>query len=298
MIIPTFLKWAGGKRKILDKIDQHLPEKIDKYYEPFLGGASVFFYVKQKYNPKFCMISDINKDLVETYKAVRDTPKELIKNLKYFKKRNSKTFFYQVRKKFNEKKFLGIKGNAAFIYLNKTCFNGLYRVNSKNEFNVPCGGYKNPEIFNEETIMFASKLLRGVKIICQDYEEIKNYVEKNDFVYLDPCFDPLKKTSFANYTPKRFSNEDNKRLALFVAEMHRRGVKILFSNNITENIKRFYRPKDGFIRIKIYSFRSIGSLGNYRSRVPEFLIKNYLNSPKNLPLNPPTLKNSHAFPQT
>lgn len=273
--IPTFLKWAGGKRKILLEIDKHIPFKINRYYEPFLGGGSVFFYIKQKYNPKFCMISDVNKDLIDSYINVRDNPKKLMQLLKYFKKNNSKKFYYKIRKLFNEHKIEGIKRSAAFIYLNKTCFNGLYRVNSKDEFNVPYGKHKNPEIFNEETILFASELLQGVKIIRQDYEKIKRFVKKGDFVYLDPCYDPLKKTSFANYTPKKFSSEDNKRLSMFVAELNGKDVKVLFSNNITENVKRYYKKEDGFKQIIIYSFRSVGSREDYRGIMPEFLIKNY-----------------------
>lgn len=275
MIIPTFLKWIGGKRKILDKIDAHLPNKINNYCEPFLGGGSVFFYIKQKYNPKNCMISDINQDLIDAYIDVRDNPKKLIMYLKKFKRNHSDEFYYKTRELFNKHKFKGVKKSAAFIYMNKTCFNGIYRVNSKNEFNVPYGKYKNPEIFNEETIFLASKLLQGVKVMCQDYEEMKNYVNKGDFVYLDPCYDPLKKTSFANYTPNRFSDKDNERLALFVSELKRRNAKMLLSNNITDNVKKFYRPKDGFNRMVIASFRSVGSRGQYREIIKEYLLSNY-----------------------
>jgi DNA adenine methylase len=271
MIIPTFLKWVGGKRKILDRIDENLPKGFNNYYEPFLGGASVFFYMKQKYPNKNFMISDINKDLIRAYKDVRDHPRELMTFLKYFKKNNSEKFYYKIRDLFNENKITKIKRSAAFIYLNKTCFNGIWRVNSKNKFNVPYGHYNNPEIFDKKTILFASELLQGVKIICQDYEEIKNYVEKGDFVYLDPCYDPIKKTSFANYTPKKFCDEDNKRMALFVAELNRKKVKFLFSNNVTDNVKRLYP----YNKIPIISFRSVGSRGEYRSFAKEYLIKNY-----------------------
>ena len=275
MKIPTFLKWAGGKRKILDEIDKHLPEKIENYYEPFLGGSSVFFYIKQKYHPRKCVISDINKDLINVYVDVRDRPRDLIKHLKNLKSLNSQDFYYKVRESFNRNKSSSTKRSAIFIYLNKTCFNGLYRVNSKDEFNVPYGNHKNPEIFDEETILFASKLLQETEIFCRDYEEIKEDVEKGDFVYLDPCYDPLKKTSFANYTPKRFTNDDNERLARFVVEMHRRKVNFLLSNNVTKNVKRLYSSKDGFKRITIRSFRSVGSKAQYRGHIPEFLIKNY-----------------------
>jgi DNA adenine methylase len=275
VIIPTFIKWAGGKRRLIEQIDPYIPKKINNYYEPFLGGASMFFYIKQKYNPKHCVLSDINKDLIETFKIVRDNPQQLIKKLKYFKKKHSKEFFYETREKFNRNKLTGIRRNAAFIYLNKNCFNGLYRVNSKNEFNVPYGHYKNNEIFNEETILFASKLLKGTDIICQDYENLKESVEKGDFVYLDPCYDPLKKTSFANYTKDRFSEKDNERLALFCAELNMRCVKILLSNNITPNVTRNYLPKEGFILIKILAPRSINSIGSQRGKIQEYLIRNF-----------------------
>ncbi|UZE93715.1 MAG: Dam family site-specific DNA-(adenine-N6)-methyltransferase [Candidatus Pacearchaeota archaeon] len=274
MIIPTFLKWAGGKKRLIKDIERSLPKKIDRYFEPFLGAGAIFFYIKQKYNPKFCVISDINKDLIDTFKAVIDNPKELIKFLKYFKKNNSKEFYYRVRDKFNKGKFKQIQKSAAFIYLNKTCYNGLYRVNSKGGFNVPYGKYKNPEIFNEKTIMFASRLLKNVRIKCQNYEKIKDYIRKNDFVYLDPCYDPLKKTSFANYTPKRFCDVDNEKLSLFVAELKRRNSKVLLSNNITKNVKRLY-PKNQFNIIKVWCSRSINCIGEKRGKIPELLIKNY-----------------------
>ena len=276
-MIPTFLKWAGGKRKILDKIDPFIPNEINDYYEPFLGGGSVFFYIKQKYNPKNCVISDINKDLINTFIDVRDNPQHVIKHLKKFKENNSEEHYYYIRSLFNKGKISGTKRSAAFIYLNKTCYNGLYRVNSKNEFNVPYGKYKNPEVFNEETILYASELLQGTTIKCQDYEELKETVEKGDFIYLDPCYDPLKKTSFAHYTPKKFSSEDNERLAKFVAEMNRRGAKILFSNNITKNIKKYYKEGEGFSREIIKSFRSVGSRKNYRGFFDEYLIRNFSN---------------------
>ncbi len=276
MIIPTFLKWVGGKRKFLDKLDQNMPKEFGDYYEPFLGGGSVFFYMKQKFPEKKFTISDINEDLINTYKDIRDNPYEIIGHLKSLKKLNSKEFYLKVRESFNKKRFSGIKRSAVFIYINKVCFNGIYRVNSKNEFNVPYGNYNNPEIFKEETIMFASELLQGVKILCQDYSEINKSIKKGDFVYFDPCYDPLKKTSFANYTPDRFNDDDNIRMSNFVKELKNKKVKFLFSNNLTPNVKRLYPRKEGFVYFKFEAFRSVGSKGEYREKVPELLIKNYL----------------------
>ncbi len=272
--IPTFLKWAGGKRRLINQIDKHFPKKINRYFEPFLGAGSIFFYIKQRYNPSFCMISDINKDLINTFKAIRNNPKKLIKKIDYFKRNNSKEFYYKTRKEFNELKIKGIKRCATFIYLNKTCFNGIYRVNSKGEFNVPYGKYKNPEIYDEKTILLAGKLLKGVKIVCQDYEKIIDRVKKEDFVYLDPCYDPLKRTSFTAYTPKRFCDEDNKKLAIFISKIKCFGGNVLLSNNVTSNVSRLYSQKD-YKRIIVYCSRSINSKGDQRGKIPEYLIRSY-----------------------
>lgn len=281
MRIPTFLKWVGGKRKTLEKIDQEIKDYIKKnrrlkrYHELFIGGGSVFFHVKQKYKFKRFTISDINQDLIDTYLYVRDSPKELINHLKKLKKSNSEDFYYKIREIFNQKKVKGIKRGAIFIYLNKTCFNGMYRVNSKGEFNVPCGRYSNPEIFNKETIFHASELLKEVKIVCRDYEQAEKEIEKGDFVYLDPCYDPIKRTSFTQYTPKRFTSEENGRLAHFIKRIGLKGAKVLLSNNPTQNVITFYTKKEGFRYKEIFSFRSVGSKGSYREHAMELLIKNY-----------------------
>ena len=269
--IPTFLKWAGGKRRILNELESLFPESIHRYFEPFLGAGAVFFFVKQKYNPKFCMISDINKDLIDTFIAVRDRPKELIKYIEYFKERHSKEFYYRVRNKFNQYKFNDLKRIAAFIYLNKTCFNGLYRVNSKNEFNVPHGRYKNPGIYNKEDICFASRLLQGVKIKKQDYDKIEKLIRAGDFVYLDPCYDPLKKTSFANYTPKRFCEADRIRLTNFIKRIDIKKANIVLSNNDLPEIREIYQS---FLIQEILASRSINANPCERGKVTELAISN------------------------
>jgi DNA adenine methylase len=273
MKIPTFLKWLGGKRKLLSQIDPYLPNKIERYFEPMLGGGSMFFYIKQKYNPRYCMISDINEDLIDTYKAVRDNPKELMRYLKYFKKKNSETFFYQTRKKFNERRFLGIKRSAVFIYLNKTCFNGVYRVNKKNEFNVPYGSYEDREIYNSEDILFASKLLQGVDIIKQDYRDILSYLKKNDLVYLDPCYDPLKRTSFVQYTPDKFSLEDRRNLFEFMVNARMKGAILRLSNNKLNKVWKLYESA-GFIIHEVKTCRTVNSNILDRGKISELIICN------------------------
>lgn len=271
-LVKPFLKWAGGKRKILPLIDKYFPKKFDRYIEPFLGGGSVFFYVKQKYNPDFCLISDTNEDLINTYIAVRDNPKKLIKYLKEFKLKNSKEFYYSVRADFNSKKIKGLKRSAAFIYLNKTCFNGLYRVNKKNEFNVPYGKFKNPGIFEEQTILKASALLGDrVEIKRQDYQEVVAQSQKGDFVYLDPCYDPLKKTSFANYTPDRFSDSDRLLLHSFIENLRTKGVRVVLSNNDMPDVRKLY-PNTSYITHVVEAPRFIGSKVSYRQGVAELVI--------------------------
>lgn len=270
--LPTFLKWAGGKRRVLDQLQIYFPPRIERYFEPFLGGGSCFFYIKQKYNPSFCMISDINADLIETYKTVRDHPKTLLKHLSFFKKNNSEKFYYEVREKFNRNLIKKIRRCAAFIYLNKTCYNGLYRVNSKNEFNVPYGRYNDSEIYDIDTIYLASGLLKNVNIKLQDYREILKFVQKGDFVYLDPCYDPIKKTSFANYTPKRFCELDRINLSQFMRSLKNKDVKTMLSNNCIPEIRDLYND---FEINEIMASRSINSNPYGRNQIVELVIKSF-----------------------
>lgn len=268
--IPTFLKWAGGKRRILPLIEEFFPQKIERYFEPFLGGGSVFFYIKQKYNPSYCIISDSNEDLINTYLHVRDEPKQLMKYLAKFRTEHSKVSYYHVRDLFNKNKFSSLERSAAFIYLNKTCFNGLYRVNRKNEFNVPFGKFKDPRIFDEKIIHAASEILRDrVEIKQQDYNDILKCVGKNDFAYLDPCYDPLKKTSFANYTPERFSQEDRVKLHTFIEVLRKKGVRVVLSNNDIPEIRKLY---SSYNINEILAPRFIGSKSSYRTNVTELVI--------------------------
>lgn len=273
IFIPAFLKWAGGKRALLKDLDKYFPEKFNDYYEPFLGAGSVFFYIKQKYKPKKCFLSDINKDLINTYIHVRDKPELLIKHLKYFKKNNSEEFYYEMRKKFNLKKIRNVRRSALFIYLNKTCYNGLYRENSKGEFNVPFGKYNHPEIYNEKTILFASNLLKNVEIKHQDYNEIKNKIKKNDFIYLDPCYDPLKKTSFTQYTKNKFTLKDRDKLKMFINFCDEKKAILVLSNNDIPEVRNLY---SNFNVFKILAPRFINSKSKGRCKITELVITNNL----------------------
>lgn len=272
VIIPTFLRWAGGKRRILPLIEKFFPEKIDRYFEPFLGGGSVFFYVKQKYNPSRCLISDTNLDLVNTYIHVRDEPERLLKYLAKYRIKNNEDFYYKTRQRFNDKKIKGVERSAVFIYLNKTCFNGLYRVNRQNKFNVPYGQLKNPKIADKIAIFEASNLLRdNVEIRHQDYSSVINQAKKNDFIYLDPCYDPIKRTSFTSYTPDKFSEKDREKLHNFIETLRKKGSRVVLSNNDVKAVRSLYLAPNYRIK-EIQAPRYIGSKGLYRSSVSELVI--------------------------
>lgn len=269
--IPTFIKWAGGKRRLIPNLEPLLPKNINRYFEPFLGGGSMFFYIKQVYNPKYCLISDVNHDLISSFIAVRDKPKKLISSIEYFKSNYSEDFYYKTRERFNKNKFLGIKRCAAFIFLNKTCFNGLYRVNSKNQFNVPFGKYDLPKIYNKENILFASQLLQGTIIKLMDYRKLQDIVKKDDFIYMDPCYDPIKKTSFANYTPRRFCTIDRIELAKFIRFITNKGAKVILSNNDLPEIRKIYSD---FKITEIFAKRCINSDPFGRGDIIELAIGN------------------------
>lgn len=270
--IPTFIKWAGGKRRLIKNLEPLFPKKIDGYFEPFLGGGAIFFYIKQKYNPRHIMISDNNPELINAFKIVKTEPKELITRLSEHKKRNSKKYYYGIRA-IDPKTLSKVERAVRFIYLNKTCFNGLYRVNSKGQFNVPIGRYKNPEIFNEEKILLASSLLRSVKIKKQDFEKIESFVKKEDFVYSDPCYNPkIRTTIFNNYTKEGFLEKEQKRLAELFKRLDKRGPRLMLSNSNTALVKKLYK---GY-RIKtVKCGRSINCKADGRKKINELVIMNY-----------------------
>jgi DNA adenine methylase len=274
MEIPIFIKWLGGKRRLIGQIDLHLPDTVNRYFEPFLGGGAMFFYIKQKYNPKFSMLSDINEDLIQTFIAVRDRPKELIEKLKYFNIKNSEEFYYSTRTKFNQNRITGIKRAASFIYFTKACFNGVYRINKKGEFNVPYGYYKDREIYDKEEIMLASQLLQGTDIRVHDYNKILPYIKRNDLVYLDPCYDPLKRTSFVHYTKERFSTSDRMRLYEFITMIKNKGAKIVLSNNDINDVEKFY-SSTGFNVNRVEAARCVNVNPKGRGRISELLITSY-----------------------
>lgn len=270
-LIP-FLKWAGGKRQLLPEIKKHIPDNINTYYEPFVGAGAVFLDLQ----PQTAVINDINSELINCYKVIKDNPEKLILELSNFI--NSEEEFYKVRNWDKEKgyeKRSDIERAARTIYLNKTCFNGLYRVNSKGHFNTPYGKYKNPSFIQEENIYNLSKYFKSTKIqfLNKDFENVLKEAKKGDFVYLDPPYYPINKTSsFTGYSQNGFSEKEQIRLKSVLDVLNSKGVFFLLSNSCCDFIKNLYK---NYEIIEIFAKRNINSVGNKRDSVKEVLVKNF-----------------------
>ena len=193
LLLPLFLKWAGGKLQLIEQFKNLFPHKFHNYYEPFIGSGAVFFYVKSKLKPNKVILSDTNEELINCFLIVRDKPSELVELLLNYRKKHSKEYYYAVRS-IESNRLDSVNRAARLIYLNKTCFNGLYRVNSKGQFNVPFGDYESPSIFDKTTLFQASQLLQGVDLQVMTFEKVLDFAGKDDFVYLDPPYIPLSKT--------------------------------------------------------------------------------------------------------
>ncbi len=273
-----FVKWVGGKRGLLEQILPLFPNNFKNYYEPFVGGGAVFFelYSKGMLENKKVFLSDINTELINAYNAVKEEPKELIKNLKKYKNKHNKEFYYKIRaldRDDNYKNLSALEKATRFIYLNKTCFNGLYRVNKKGFFNTPIGSYKNPNIADEETILNASKALQNAVIKQQSFEEVLNYAQKDDLVYFDPPYYPLNTTSnFTSYDSNTFLEKEQIKLYKTFKELAEIGVFVIESNSDTKFIKELYKNYD--INI-VQANRFINSKANKRGKIGEVLIRSF-----------------------
>lgn len=299
-----FLKWAGGKRQLIPSIIKKLPNeiikngKIKKYCEPFIGGGALFFYLKSNYEIKDAYISDINKELILTYKIIQKNPNDLIDQLlkmetEYkklsFKKRTE--YYLKVRENFNKnlKDFdyelydnESILRASQLIFMNRTCFNGLYRVSLKGEFNVPHGKYKNPKICDSENIKNVNKILKNVKIYNKNYSYSEKFIDEKTLVYLDPPYRPLNKTSsFTNYSKEGFSDDDQIELSKFYKNMSLKNAYVLLSNSDPHNTNKedefFDNLYSEYNIYRIEAKRNINSDGNNRNNFTELLITNYKN---------------------
>lgn len=261
-----FLKWVGGKRSIIDSLKSRMPDTFNEYYEPFIGGGALFFDLL----PKTPHISDANLDLIITYKVVQNDVEKLIIELKKHQRLHCEEYYYRVRARHQQDDPIDVA--ARLIYLNKTCFNGLFRVNKKGEFNTPMGKYANPGICQEDNIRACSKALKNASIEYKDYEKIEP--KEGDFVYFDPPYHPVNGTSFTAYSMFDFTEKDQQNLADFCKSLHKKGVRIMLSNSNTEFIRNLYRGNIFNIGI-VNAPRNVNCKPNGRNAVEEVLITNY-----------------------
>ncbi|HSA38685.1 MAG TPA: DNA adenine methylase [Methanoregula sp.] len=296
-----FLKWAGGKTQLLNEFSRRLPKELEKgqitnYVEPFIGGGAFYFYLNQIFSFKKCSVCDINEELILSYRVIRRASEKLIAELDSLqsdylsrdeKKRES--FYYEVRDAFNQKlpginfnKFGSewIERTAQIIFLNRTCFNGLFRMNRKGEFNVPFGRYKNPEILNEDNLRDVATLLKTTRILLGDFTRCRNHVDEQTFVYFDPPYRPLSTTSsFTSYSKGGFYDADQVRLFDFFKELDEKGAKVMLSNSDPKN----ENPDDSFFDDlfseyfieRVPARRLINCNGARRGDVNELIITNY-----------------------
>ena len=272
-----FVKWAGGKRQIIDKLNKYVPDDYNTYYEPFVGGGALLFEL----SPKNAVINDSNKELMNVYKCLCDEDKfkKMCTILNHYEAEHSEQFFYEIRDKDKNKKTFDRLSDytraARTIYLNKACFNGLYRVNSKNEFNVPFGKKTKVNTYNGGNLITVSNYLtmNNIKILSVDFEEAVKEAKKGDFVYFDPPYDSDTST-FNSYTEEGFGKEEQKRLAKVFKELSDKGCYVMLSNHNTTLINELY--KDYNIHV-IEAKRNINSNGNKRGKVEEVIITNFIN---------------------
>ena len=290
-----FIKWVGGKGQLLSEINKLYPvelgKNINKYAEIFVGGGAVLFDILSKYKLDEVYISDKNLELINTYKSIRDNVDILIKSLKEMEEQyiplnneDRKIYYYEKREEYNSLKINSEVNNIEkailFIFLNKTCFNGLYRVNKKGKFNVPMGAYKKPKICDEENLKNVSLTLRNVKIVYADYRESEKFIDDKTFVYIDPPYRPLNITSsFTSYTENDFNDKEQIELAEYINVLNKKGAKIVISNSDPKNNdiddNFFDKLYDNYNINRVKATRMLNSNASLRGAINELLITNY-----------------------
>lgn len=300
--VKPFLKWAGGKTQLIEKLISKLPnevlrnKKIKRYIEPFVGGGSFYFYLKNNFEIKDSYISDINKDLILSYIVIRDNVNKLCEILESIQNKylilndiQRANFYYEIRKNFNDKKEYEIERvktdfkverTAQLIFMNKTCFNGLFRQNKKGEFNVPHGKYKNPKIFDAVNLFAVSDALKDTIIRHADFSDSDNFAIKGSLIYLDPPYRPINNTSsFTSYAKENFNDDDQKRLAKYYSRLSNRGCYLILSNsdpkNVNSNDHFFDNLYNDFKITRVAAKRSINSNPDKRGNIFELMITNY-----------------------
>lgn len=264
------VKWVGGKRQLMFELIKNMPKSYNRYFEPFIGGGALFFELQ----PEQAYISDMNEELINLYSVVRNNVYELIKDLS--KHEVSKEYFLEIRNIDRTEQYTelsDVERASRFIYLNRTCFNGMYRVNSQGQFNVPFGYYKNPRIIDENNLLNCSELLKKTEIKCADFSEILTKVKKGDFVYFDPPYVPLNETSsFTSYTKDGFDINMQFKLRDVCDELDNKGVKFMLSNSDTKLVNELYVNYE--IK-KVFASRQINANADGRGKITEVLVRNY-----------------------
>lgn len=273
--IKPFVKWAGGKNGLINSLISFIPKNFNSYFEPFVGGGALFFYLKNLniLNSKKIYLNDKNVELINAYKQIKINPNKLLEELEILKNNHSKEYFYKIRNLDRDFDFYSLSEvfrAARFIYLNKTCFNGLCRYNSKGNFNTPMGSYKNPKIYDKDLIFSVHEVLKNVSITNKDFEVVSIKAKKGDFVYFDPPYYPINKTSsFVSYTDNFSANEQIRLYKLFKM-LDCEGIKVLQSNSNTDFIKELYKD---FEIIEVISKRAINCKGDKRGKITELIIR-------------------------
>ncbi|OFO50864.1 DNA adenine methylase [Nosocomiicoccus sp. HMSC059G07] len=277
LFLKPFIKWVGGKRQLLDVITSNLPEEFNHYYEPFIGGGAVFFELQ--HTPS--LINDYNTELVNVYETIRDNIDELVEELKIHDAKNSKDYYLEVRAWDRTDNYLNrtnVERAARFIYMNKTGFNGLYRVNKKNQFNVPYGKYVNPNIVNEGLLREVSEFLNedGIRITAGDFEEAVKDAKAGDFIYFDPPYAPIDVdlNNFVGYTDNGFGYDEQLRLRDLFVELDERGCYVMLSNSSSEIIHELYKDYKETTLI-VGATRAVNSVATGRGKVDEVIVKSY-----------------------
>lgn len=264
------VKWVGGKRQLMFELIKNMPKSYNRYFEPFIGGGALFFELQ----PEQAYISDMNEELINLYSVVRDNVYELIKDLS--KHEVSKEYFLEIRNIDRTEQYTelsDVERASRFIYLNRTCFNGMYRVNSQGQFNVPFGHYKNPRIIDENNLLNCSELLKKTEIKCADFSEILTKVKKGDLVYFDPPYVPLNETSsFTSYTKDGFDIDMQFKLRDVCDELDSMGVKFMLSNSDTKLVNNLYA---NYKIKKVFASRQINANADGRGKITEVLVRNY-----------------------
>lgn len=294
-----FIKWVGGKNQLIEQLNALLPADFDKwedavYIEPFVGGGAMLFYILQRYtNIHHAVINDINSDLATCYRTIRDMPEELIKSLQKLEdtflalpNEERKSLYLTIRDRYNQKGHTPVENTTMFLFMNRTCFNGLYRVNKKGKFNVPFGRYAHPKICDAETIRRDSQLLQSVEILNGDFTASLAYAKGPTLFYFDPPYRPLTQTSsFTDYSQQSFDDEDQIRLKKFCDQVHEAGHHFMLSNSdgkakeetddFLDNLYHAYEIE------RVWASRSINCNPNKRGKLSEIVVHNYASTKAN-----------------